>query len=636
MTALLAATHPKAPPAPFFDTTGALGWAVPLLMLALVFTFVLMVLGVRTRRATANLAMAAIAVALVALALITRARYGQAAPYIASYEWLNLAVTVNGAIQFQNLIVNLDLRLDPFAIAEIATVLVTALLLLGWSRTGARAEPGVPRLHILVLMFVLGAVGISLTPNLAGILAYWGVAAIATYLLLSNRWGTPETAGARIGLYVPFAGDIAFLCGIALLYSRYGVTDTAQLPGLVHTTLAAGQKSLTAACLLIVIGVAVRAALVPLHGWLTTTAGGPPPASALVQGAWPLLAGGIVFRMLPLVSLAGSQVRLGLAIAGAASAVTAPLLALAGNRFRRGLVLVGVGQAGLGLMALAYGDPARALTALLAGAPLRAGFVLAGAAAVGAMRSDDIAEMGEAQRRMAVTALGLLVGAVGLPLAAVGGATGGTGALPWTIVYGVGVALVAAAGLRSYLGVARGQLERRRAFEPARVREALRPLPQLALGLTAVGALLVVATIYAGWLNFLGEPEEAPLAGTEGLALLGAAVVGWALAVATYGSRRVLWQRRSAAAGTRLGTWALAAWLLLDRFALSRGRFAAETIETRLPVIETAAAAAVGGAGVLLDERADGGLPLRWVTVAVGAAAVGGLLAALLAPGVLR
>lgn len=628
--------HPKAPPAPFFDTSGTLSWAVPLLMLVLVFTFVLMVLGVRTRRATANLGMLAFLVALVALALVARARFSHNDPYIASYEWLNLQLTVAGAIQFQNLIIDLDLRIDHFAIAEIGTLIVTALLVLGWSRTGARAEPGVPRLHILVVMFVLGAVGIAVTPNLAGLFAYWGVAAIATYLMLSNRWGTPETAAARVGLWVPFIGDAAILSGLALLYSRYGELDLSRLPGLVHTTLAAGQKSLTAACLLIVLGAAVRAALVPLSGWLTTTAGGPPPASALVQGAWPVLAGGVVFRLLPLIAVAGPQVRLGLAIAGAAGAVGAPLLALAGNRFRRTLVLSGVGLAGLGMIALAYGDPARAVTALLAGAPLRAAMVFAGAAAVGAMRTDDLGEMGAAQRRMRLTALALLVGAAALPLAAVGGAAGGTGSLPWQIVYGVGVALLAAVCWRTYLGVAHGQLERRRAFEPSRVREALQPLPQLALLLTLVGVLLVIGTVYQGWLGFVGEPKRPPLAGAAALAFLSAALVGAAAAAATYGARRALWQGRSARAGAGLQSRLAAVWLLLERQVLGRARAGSEQLEARLPTLEAAGAAALTGAGLLLDERADAGLPLRWVTVAIGAAAVGGLLAALLAPGVLR
>lgn len=595
-----------------------------------------MVLGVRTRRASANLGIAAFAVALVALALVARAWFTRSDAYVASYEWLNLQLTVTGAIQFQNLIIDLDLRIDHFAIAEIGAILLTALAVLAWSRTGARAEPGVPRLHVLVVMFVLGAVGVAVTPSLAGLFAYWGVAAAATYLMLSNRWGTPETVGARIALGIPFAGDVALLSGAAMLYSRYGELDLSRLPGLVHSTLAAGQKSLTAACLLIVLGAAARAALVPLQSWITTTASGPPPAVALVQGVWPLLAGGVVFRLLPMISFAGPQVRLGLAVVGAASAVAAPLLALAGNRFRRAVALSGIGFAGLALLALAYGDPARALLALLVGAPLRAGLVLAAASAVAALRTDDIAEMGGIRRRMPGTALALLLGAAGLPLAAVAAGAGGTGSPAWEVVYGAGVGLVAVAGLRTYVGAAHGRLERRRAFEPGRVREAASPLPALVLLLVLLGLAGLVLSPLAGTTAFLGEPRHAHLAGEAAIAFLAAAALGALIVALTYGGRRAAWLRRSSQAGAQSVAWALAGSLLLDRLLLARGRALVAAIESGLPRLESSGAGALIGSGRLLDERAEAGVPMRWVGVAVALAAVGGLLAALLSPGVLR
>jgi len=605
-------------------------------MLVLLFTFVLLVLGVRTRRASASLGMLAMAVGLFALVIVTAARFKITQPYLASYEWINLQVAVSGAIPFQNFIVDLDLRFDHFAIAEVGAILGTGLLVLAWSRGGARAEPGVPRLHILVVMFVLGAVGVALTPNLAGLLAYWGVAAMATYLMFSNRWGTLETGPARWSLGLPLAGDVAVLAGASLLYSRYGELDLSRLPSLVHTTSGAGLKSLTAACILLVTGAAIRAGAPPLQAWLTGTTQGPPVAAAAVQGVWALLAGGLVFRVLPLVHLAGWQAAFALALLGGVMAVAGAVLSLAGNDLRRGVTYIGIASAGLGLLGLAYGDAAQALTGLLAAAPLRAALLLASAAIVAAMRSEDLGEMGAALRRMRTSALTLLIGVLGLPAAFVVAAAVGLHPQAWSIVFAVAVGVLALAGLRLYLGAAHGTLERRRAFEPARVRDAVSPLRQLALGLAGFGWVFAVLSLVNRWSSFLiSGSSQRPPAVTD-LEYLGVALLGLALAVVTFGRGRAGWYRRTAQLGARVEAARLGLALATDRRVLAPLRAVATRIDESLPAVETDGLSPLVMVGRLVNRGADSELPLGWVAVALGVAAVGAILAAVLSPGVLR
>ncbi len=605
-------------------------------MLVLLFTFVLLVLGVRTRRASAGLGMTAFAIAILALLVITAARFQATQPYLASYEWLNLQVAVSGAIQFQNFIVDLDLRFDHFAVAQVGAILVTGLAVLAWSRSGARAEPGVPRLHILVVMFVLGAVGVALTPNLAGLVAYWGVAAAATYLMASNRWGAAETGTARWTLGLPLAGDVAVLAGAGLLYSRYGELDLSRLPGLAHTTAGAGLKSLTAACILLVAGAAVRAGLPPLQAWLTGTAQGPPAAAAVVQGVWALLAGGLVFRVLPLVHQAGWQAAFSLAVLGAAMAVLGTLLSLAGNDLRRAVTHAGIAAAGLGFLGLAYGDAAHALTGLLAAAPLRAGLLLASAAIVSAMRSEDLAEMGAALRRMRWSAFTLLIGVLGLPLAFVTTAAVGLSIPAWQVVFAVGLALLALAGFRAYLGAAHGTLERRRAFEPARVRDTAGPLKLIAFGAGAFGWLFVLLSLVNRWTAYLvtrSARRPVPLTDAE---FLGVAVVGALVAAVTFGRGRVGWFERSALLGARLEAARSSLALAADRFALGPLRAGSTVVDEALPLVEGEALSPLLTAGRLANRGADAELPLGWVALALGVAAVGAILAAVLSPGVVR
>lgn len=605
-------------------------------MLVLLFTFVLLVLGVRTRRATAGLGMAAFAIGLVALLVITAARFKVTQPYIASYEWLNLQLAVSGAVPFQNFIVDLDLRFDHFAIAEIGTILLTGFLVLAWSRGGARAEPGVPRLHILIVMFVLGAVGVALTPNLAGLVAYWGVAVVATYLMASNRWGTVETGAARWALALPLAGDVAVAAGAALLYSRYGELDLSRLPGLVHSTPGAGLKSLTAACILLVAGAAVRAGLPPLQGWLTATRQGPAAGSALMQGVWALVAGGLVFRVLPLVQLAGWQAAFALAVLGAGMAIAGTFLSLAGNDLRRAVTWIGIAASGLAFLGLAYGDSARALTGQLAAAPLRAGLLLSASAIVAAMRSEDLAEMGDALRRMPASALTLLLGAVGLPAAFVIAGASPFKPAAWQVVFALALALLALAGLRVYLGAAHGILERRRAFEPGRVREAVPPLAQLALASAAFGWLYVLLSPVNRWAAFLVPSAARRPAALTDLEFAGLAAVGLVAAVLTYGGARAGWFGRSAVLGDRLEAARLRLALLAERGVAAPLRSTSVALDGAVTAAEVDALSPLLTAGRLANRAADSELPLGWVALALGIAAVGALLAALLSPGVIR
>jgi len=74
-----------------------------------------------------------------------------------------------------------------------------------------------------------------------------------------------------VALSVPVVGDVSLLLGVGLLHSRFGVLDMDKLYAVLHTTPGVGLKTLTAACVLIFVGVAARAALFPFTAWQTAT-----------------------------------------------------------------------------------------------------------------------------------------------------------------------------------------------------------------------------------------------------------------------------------------------------------------------------------------------------------------------------
>ena len=170
------------------------------------------------------------------------------------------------------------------ALALLAALFAVELCILGalgWHQVMGRSEPGPARFHALVSVLMFGSAGALVSWDLSELLAFWGLAAVATYLLLAHRGGQEEAAiRARVALALPFATDLSLLCGVAWLYSRYGVQNLNTLLPILHTNPGWTVRSLVVASILLFVGVAGRLALWPLQSWLTRTAVTAPPAAS--------------------------------------------------------------------------------------------------------------------------------------------------------------------------------------------------------------------------------------------------------------------------------------------------------------------------------------------------------------------
>jgi NADH:ubiquinone oxidoreductase subunit 5 (subunit L)/multisubunit Na+/H+ antiporter MnhA subunit len=573
-----------------FDPASTLAWSVPLLLLMPVLTFVVVLSGVRGRRATSNVTIFGLLVTLAAVVLVGWARWRIAAAYEAAFQWINIPVSFTGASQFQGFGIDISFEVDHVALVAAAALLVMTIGVLLWHRAGGRQEGGQARLHALVALAVLAALGVCVSGDLAAIAAWWGLGGLASYLLLAHRWGwEPSARASRWALALPLAGDLALLCGVAVIYSRFGQLTLDKLVRLsvLHGTYGAGLRSLTVACLLFGLAAAVRAGLFPFTGWLVGTQDAPPAAAAWVQAAWPLLAVVLIYRLVPVFDAAGPQAWRALTVACAVGVLFGALLSLSVNSLRAsllwaasavsGLLLVGIGQPGVGAGAIAG-----AAAACLA----RPALVLAGSAVVAAVRSVDLADMGAGWRRMPYSTLGLLLGGVALSLAAAEKdaarlAAGWRGA--WFYVAAllvVGVALLRPAAVLGF-----GELRRRRAFEPGRVREvvALMAWPAAALG--ALGLVAAAASFLTGWLAFIGADRHS-YAPVQTLVLAAAAgLAGPVLAIVVFGVAGAAGRRLAVAPAVRasgvLAGLALLGIVVVDRFGRGAGLRVVGGIEER-------------------------------------------------------
>ena len=605
--------------------------------------FVIALSSVRTRRSSANLAILGVIATMLFTLLVGWGLAKTTKPFLHAYQYINMPVAFSGPPSFQAFAIDIVLRVDHITVAALFAIELCLLGILGWHQVMGRNEPGPARFYALVSLLLFACAGVLVSWDLAELLAFWGLAGAVTYLLLAHRWAFDEAAiRARVALALPFITDLSLLCGVAWLYSRYGVQNLTTLVPILHTNPGWTVRSLVVAAILLFIGVAGRLALWPLQSWLTRTAlTAPPAALAIAQSVWSVVAIVVLYRLMPIISASNAQTIRGFMYACAVAAVVAPLLALIGNEPRRAMTLLGAGATAAGAAIVIHGSQLPNSTFAIAGiacvlavAPARAAAVLGASAIAGAMRTDNLAEMGDAWARMRASAIALLVAAVVLALATLGAmAYGASSRSALGVVLGESALITAIGGVRVFLAVTLGPLRRRRAFEPDRVRDA----PQASLAwvywLGAGGAVLLVASLIRGWLDFLdGAKHPVPSAGAY---LVWAAVVaiGFAAIAIAYARDKDGALNASAVAGARL-TWLGALGSKnFARFVVAPVTEIAIRIGDRwIPMGDAALSGALDTSG----RFAVGGARLPVVPVVVAIAVVLTLVVGLAAPGVFK
>ncbi|MEU1812726.1 NADH-quinone oxidoreductase subunit 5 family protein [Micromonospora aurantiaca (nom. illeg.)] len=353
------------------------------------------------RRSAVALGVAGAAVSLLAaLALLLRVD----APVEASTTWVDLG----------GLRVTLGLRLDGVAVLVATAVAAVALAVqvysIGYLRRGPHDDVDVdhryPPYAAQLSLFTAAMLTVVVSGDLIMLLVGWEVMGVCSYLLIAHDRRLPEAPGAAVKAFlVTRVGDVGFLLGIALLGVGAGSFRIADV--LAHDY---GTGTLTAACLLLLAGVAGKSAQFPLHTWLPDAMAGPTPVSALIHAATMVAAGVyVVARLFPLFQRAPAA----LAVLGVLAAITMLLGAFAATAqddIKRVLAWSTVSQIGYMTGALAVGAPAAALFHLLTHAAFKALLFLAAGAVIHAVGTTLMSRMGGLRTAMPVTFWCMVVG----------------------------------------------------------------------------------------------------------------------------------------------------------------------------------------------------------------------------------
>lgn len=201
--------------------------------------------------------------------------------------------------------------------AAVATVLwgVTLVYAFGYmSHAEDRA-----RFFGFFALCIASANGVALADDLVSFFLFYEVLSLATYPLVVHSGTGEALAAGRRYLYYALGGGSALLVGVVWLTVLAGPVSFA--PGGAIAHVAAQAWELRAIFGLLVAGLGVKAALVPLHRWLPGAMVAPAPVSALLHAVAVVKAG--AFGMVRLVNeVYGPELATSLGVA-------APLAALA-------------------------------------------------------------------------------------------------------------------------------------------------------------------------------------------------------------------------------------------------------------------------------------------------------------------
>ncbi len=173
-----------------------------------------------------------------------------------------------------------------FASLSTALWFVTTLYAIGY----LEGSPNRSRFFGFFSLCVSSTIGIALAGNMITFLIFYEMLTLVTYPLVVHR-GTPEALRAgRIYLVYTLAGGTVLLVGVAWLRALVGPLDFAT-GGILASHAAEHLGALKAIFCLLIGGMGVKAALVPLHGWLPNAMVAPAPVSALLHAVAVVKAG---------------------------------------------------------------------------------------------------------------------------------------------------------------------------------------------------------------------------------------------------------------------------------------------------------------------------------------------------------
>lgn len=186
--------------------------------------------------------------------------------------------------------IDLMIRADAMAMLFVALSALLWLLTTIYAIGYLEGSPHRSRFFGFFSLCVTSTMGIALAGNLLTFFLFYEMLTLSTYPLVAHRGTAKALRAANVYLTYTLAGGAVLLVGVVWLYSLLGNVDFTQ-GGMMRALSRDAHPQLAMIFVLLIAGLGVKAALVPLHGWLPVAMAAPAPVSALLHAVAVVKAG---------------------------------------------------------------------------------------------------------------------------------------------------------------------------------------------------------------------------------------------------------------------------------------------------------------------------------------------------------
>lgn len=316
-----------------------------------------------------------------------------------------------------------SLRQDMLSLTMVAMVSVVSMLIHVYSVGYMAHDKTMPRFFAYMSLFTFAMLMLVTANNLLQLFFGWEGVGLVSYLLIGYWYEKPSANAAAIKAFiVNRIGDVGFAVGIALTYYAFGTISFDGIFGAAAAHAGDGYRLfgttfpvLEVVAILLFIGAMGKSAQIFLHTWLADAMEGPTPISALIHAATMVAAGVfMIVRMSPVIDQAPVAMQF-ITIIGASTALFAGTIGCVQNDIKRIIAYSTCSQLGYMFLAAGVGAYPVAMFHLIDHAFFKALLFLAAGSVIHAMSDEqDIRLMGGIARKLPVTWLMMLFGALAL------------------------------------------------------------------------------------------------------------------------------------------------------------------------------------------------------------------------------
>jgi NADH-quinone oxidoreductase subunit L len=200
-------------------------------------------------------------------------------------------------------------------------------------------------------LFVASMLMLVLASDFVGVFLGWEGVGLASYLLIGFWQHKPSAAAAaKKAFVINRVGDIGLSLGSALIFVTFGSTSFAVVSA---KSDGAGDATLTAIGLLLLLAACGKSAQFPLQTWLLDAMEGPTPVSALIHAATMVTAGVYLIVRSNFIFSLTEDARTGVVIIGCITLLLGAIIGCAKDDIKK--ALAGSTMSQIGYMVLAAG-----------------------------------------------------------------------------------------------------------------------------------------------------------------------------------------------------------------------------------------------------------------------------------------